>query len=133
MDSLRERYCARCGRRMEYRKRWASNWAEVRYCSARCRRTRVSKIDRALEEAFITLLDTRASSSVCPSEVARAVRPGEWETLMEAARSAGRRLAAAGMVEWVQRGQRVDPSTARGTVRVRRGPRWGSRASAGVP
>jgi hypothetical protein len=29
--------CAACGRPMVWRRRWASNWAEVRYCSDRCR------------------------------------------------------------------------------------------------
>jgi hypothetical protein len=29
--------CARCGRAMSWRKAWAKNWAELRYCSQGCR------------------------------------------------------------------------------------------------
>jgi hypothetical protein len=29
--------CAACGRPMSWRKRWSRTWAEVRYCSDRCR------------------------------------------------------------------------------------------------
>lgn len=30
--------CAACGRPMSWRKAWAKNWAEVRYCCDACRR-----------------------------------------------------------------------------------------------
>jgi hypothetical protein len=30
--------CVACGRPMTWRKRWAKNWDEVRYCSEACRR-----------------------------------------------------------------------------------------------
>ena len=30
--------CATCGRPMTWRKRWAKNWDEVKYCSDACRR-----------------------------------------------------------------------------------------------
>ena len=29
--------CARCGLPFEWRKKWAKNWDEVKYCSNRCR------------------------------------------------------------------------------------------------
>ncbi|MDX2191730.1 MAG: DUF2256 domain-containing protein [Gemmatimonadales bacterium] len=29
--------CARCGRPFQWRKKWEKVWAEVRYCSDRCR------------------------------------------------------------------------------------------------
>lgn len=32
--------CATCGRPFAWRKKWADNWDEVRYCSERCRRNR---------------------------------------------------------------------------------------------
>ena len=117
--------CGRCGRRMEPRRRWASKGQIVRYCSAKCRGLRLSGTDRDLERQIIRLLGrTDGGSSICPSEAARAVRPEHWRPLMEAARSAARRLAARGVVEWTQRGRRVDPSTARGPVRIRRGREW---------
>jgi len=35
---LPTRICARCDRQFAWRKKWARCWAEVRYCSDRCRR-----------------------------------------------------------------------------------------------
>jgi hypothetical protein len=32
--------CAACGRTMTWRKAWAKNWDEVRYCSDACRKAR---------------------------------------------------------------------------------------------
>lgn len=32
--------CLACGRPMSWRKAWAKNWSEVKYCSERCRRGR---------------------------------------------------------------------------------------------
>jgi hypothetical protein len=29
--------CMRCGLEFEWRKKWAKNWPEVKYCSDRCR------------------------------------------------------------------------------------------------
>ena len=76
---------------------------------------------RELERTVLTLLDERAAgATTCPSEAARAVGGDGWRELMEPARAAARRLVAAGEVEITQRGSVVDPSTARGPIRVRR-------------
>nr|WP_319802600.1 DUF2256 domain-containing protein [Marinobacter nitratireducens] len=32
--------CPTCGRPFAWRKKWARDWHNVRYCSERCRRTR---------------------------------------------------------------------------------------------
>lgn len=111
--------CARCGRTMEWRKSWARNWDQVRYCSDACRRRRVSATDAALEQAILDLLDAR-SGSICPSEAARAVDAEGWRDLMEPARQAARRLVARDEVEITQGGRVVDPSTAKGPIRIRR-------------
>lgn len=125
------RICATCGRTIEWRRKWADDWDQVRYCSKRCRRSRPGPVDRALESAIIELLaDRPASSSICPSEAARRVAPAGgdedegWRDLMEPARSAARRLVADGLVAIKQRGRVVDPSTARGPIRIARGPGW---------
>jgi hypothetical protein len=34
---LPEKICAACGRPFAWRRKWAANWEEVRYCSDRCR------------------------------------------------------------------------------------------------
>ena len=89
-------------------------------------------MDRALEETITRLLAARAASaSICPSDAARAVTATRsdgdddadgdaWRGLMEPARRAARRLVARGEVVITQRGRVVDPSTARGPIRIRR-------------
>lgn len=111
--------CASCGRSMSWRKAWAATWDEVRYCSDACRRRKVASVDVALEEAIVRLLDGRRGASICPSEAARAVAPDDWRPLMEPARRAARRLIARGALEMTQGGHVVDPSSARGPVRLR--------------
>lgn len=77
--------------------------------------------DSELEERIRALLDARsANSSICPSDVARAVAPDDWRPLMEPVREAARRLADAGEVEVTQKGAVVDPGSARGPIRIRR-------------
>jgi hypothetical protein len=113
--------CASCGRRIEWRKKWERDWDEVRYCSAACRRAKVSEADERYERRILELLDARAATStICPSEVARAESADDWRDLMEPVRKAARRLVAAGEVEITQRGSVVDPSTAKGPIRIRR-------------
>ncbi|MDX1977007.1 MAG: DUF2256 domain-containing protein [Pseudanabaenaceae cyanobacterium bins.68] len=34
---LPQKICATCGRPFTWRKKWAKNWLEVKYCSDRCR------------------------------------------------------------------------------------------------
>ena len=113
--------CASCGRTIEWRKKWARSWDEVRYCSDACRRHRVTDTDRALESSIRSLLDSRkGGATICPSEAAREVGGEDWRDLLEPARRAARRLVAAGEVEVTQGGTVVDPSTAKGPIRVRR-------------
>lgn len=108
-----------------WRKAWARDWDQVRYCSAVCRRRKVRPVDTALEVAIVELLAARPrSATICPSEAARRVAGDDddgWRELMEPARRAARRLVDAGEVEITQRGRVVDPSTARGPIRIRRG------------
>lgn len=119
--ALPTKTCAVCGRTMTWRTSWARTWDEVRYCSQACRRRRASPLDDRLEQAIRDLLQQRPrSSSICPSEAARAVSPENWRSLVQPARDAARRLVSSGEVEIVQGGRVVDPSTARGPVRVRR-------------
>ena len=113
--------CASCGRVMTWRKSWERNWDEVRYCSDACRKRRVRDVDTALESAIIDLLRARAQdASICPSEAARVVGGEDWRSLMEPARRAARRLVTNGTVEITQQGRVVDPSTAKGPIRIRR-------------
>ncbi|TVQ95335.1 MAG: DUF2256 and DUF3253 domain-containing protein [Deltaproteobacteria bacterium] len=116
-----EKTCAICGRRFTWRKRWAAVWDEIRTCSARCRGLRLGETDRALERTLLELLARRGRDpTLCPSEVARAVRPEDWRDWMERTRMAARRLVARGEVRILQGGRVVDPSTARGPIRIGR-------------
>jgi Protein of unknown function (DUF3253)/Uncharacterized protein conserved in bacteria (DUF2256) len=106
---------------MHWRKKWERDWDEVKYCSDRCRRDRLDDVDRALEASIVALLGERAGgATICPSEAARAVGADAWRSLMEPARAAARRLVAAGQVDITQGGRVVDPSTAKGPIRIRR-------------
>jgi hypothetical protein len=118
-----DKTCASCGRRIEWRKKWEHNWDDVRYCSDACRARKVSAKDRELEERIRSLLASRAATAtICPSDVARATTADEteWRALMEPVRRAARRMVAAGEVEITQGGSVVDPSTAKGPIRIRR-------------
>ncbi|MFF8288939.1 DUF3253 domain-containing protein [Streptomyces sp. NPDC016309] len=82
------------------------------------------RLDRRLERAILDLLARRApTATICPSDAARAVYEEDddgWRALMEPARSAARRLVTAGEVEITQGGRPVDPTEARGPIRIRR-------------
>jgi len=115
------RVCAGCGRAFSWRPSLARTWDEVRWCSDACRRRGVRPVDRALEAAIAELLDARArDATICPSEAARRVDEEGWRALMEPARRAARRMVAAGTLEIVQAGRVVDPSSAKGPIRLRR-------------
>jgi len=124
-DDRVDKVCGSCGRRIEWRAKWARDWDAVRWCSDACRARGVRPVDRELEKSILSLLEGRArGATICPSEAARAVsgdgRDDAWRALMEPARRASRRLVAAGEVEITQDGRVVDPSTAKGPIRVRR-------------
>ena len=121
MPAPSDRWCVVCGRTITWRRKWRDDWDQVKYCSAGCRRTGVSAVDEQLEDGIVELLGTRArGATICPSEVARAVGGDEWRPLMEPTRRAARRLVHREVVEITQRGHVVDPSTAKGPIRIRR-------------
>ncbi|MEM6731180.1 MAG: DUF3253 domain-containing protein, partial [Myxococcota bacterium] len=109
-------------RTIEWRKKWERDWEQVKYCSSACRRRKPGAHDRALEEAIERLLEQRGhGKTICPSEAVRAVfTDDEWRAHMEDGRRAARRLVAEGRLEITQGGKVVDPSTAKGPIRLRR-------------
>ncbi len=109
---LPSRSCVVCGREMTWRKAWERSFEEVRYCSAGCRRARLTSGDVALEEEVLAALRTSRRGAVIEPEQ---VVVGERESV----RRAVRRLAARGEVQVVQAGRVVDPSHARGPLGVR--------------
>ncbi len=113
--------CASCGRVMTWRKAWERTWDEVKYCSDACRKRKIGPQDTALEQSIVQMLDQRkAGATICPSEAAKFVGADNWRELMEPARRAARRLVARGEAEITQQGRVVDPSTAKGPIRIRK-------------
>jgi hypothetical protein len=41
--ALPSKPCVACGRPMSWRRAWAKNWAEVKYCSDACRRAKAGR------------------------------------------------------------------------------------------
>jgi hypothetical protein len=103
---------------MVWRKKWEKNWADVRYCSDACRRRKSLSSNIRLEARLLEMLSTR-QGTLCPSEVARREYPENWREWMEPVREAARRLVARGLVEITQQGRVVEPSSARGPIRIR--------------
>jgi len=110
--------CAVCGREIEWRKKWERSWPEIKYCSDRCRAAK-GGVRPDLAESILRLLGLRArEATLCPSEVLPAeLRSDQAE--MEKVRQAARRLVHEGRIEILQKGRVVDPSTARGPIRLR--------------
>jgi hypothetical protein len=71
-------------------------------------------------EALILALtaDRGLGKSICPSEVARALRP-DWQTLMTAVRQVACRLASAGQIEILRKGRPISPEDVKGVIRLR--------------
>jgi len=114
--------CAYCGREMAYRKKWEKNWAEVKFCSDRCRGDARRNKGQAqnLEALILVLLRERgAGKTICPSEVLP-MADRQNKELMESVRQAARRLCHQGEIEIVQKGAVVDPSEFRGPIRLRK-------------
>src|SRR3990167_7669659 len=106
--------CARCGRTITWRAKWARSWHEVRYCSDACRAgtsagaPATPGVEAALEQAICALLAPRTrGATICPSEAARVVGGEAWRPLMEATRQAARRLVVTGAIEITQGGRVV--------------------------
>ena len=83
-----------------------------------------AKTETQLEAAILELLAERGrNKTICPSEAAKLVGGKEarhdWESLMEPARAAAQRLVAAGRIVVTQKGRVIDPSTAKGPIRLR--------------
>ena len=108
---VEEKWCAVCGRVIEWRRKWARDWPSVRYCSASCRRTRLGEVDAALEAFLREQLARRRRAD--PRDAAAAL-----STPAEQARRAARRIIAAGEAVAIWRGRSVDASAVRGPFEI---------------
>jgi Protein of unknown function (DUF3253) len=78
-------------------------------------------MDKQPEDSILELLAARAATStICPSDAARAVGDENWRDLMGPARRAARWLVDAGEVQITQGGSVVDAATAKGPIRIRK-------------
>jgi hypothetical protein len=84
--------------------------------------------DETIAAHIVRLLAQRAAtSSICPSEVARAVEleDGAWRALMPQVREVAARLRDAGRLRITRGGHDIDPAALHtGTIRLVRGPRF---------
>lgn len=68
---------------------------------------------------IVQLLRERGGGSCCPSEVARALAPAGWRSLMDLVRRVAWQLAREGSLHILQRGRVIDGARARGPIRFR--------------
>lgn len=120
----KSKICKTCGRTFEWRKKWEKDWDVVKFCSDACRGHKPGEADKALEAAILELLAERGSDkTICPSEAAKLAggktQRKNWESLMEPARAAARRLVAEQKIVIMQGGKVVDGSTAKGPIRLK--------------
>ncbi len=72
-----------------------------------------------IEATILALTAQRGpAKSICPSEVARALRP-DWQSLLTEVRRVACRLAAAGQIDILRKGQVVAPAGVKGVIRLR--------------
>ena len=130
----KDKLCKTCRRPIQWQKKYEQDWDIIKFCSEACSGYRPGEKDSALEAAILSLLAERAADrdktkTICPSEAAKLVSGDardkdkvtrrDWEALMEPARAAARRLAAANKIDITQHGAAVNPSTAKGLIRLR--------------
>ncbi len=73
-----------------------------------------------IETTILALTEARGSAkSICPSEVARALKPEGWQSLMTPVRQAAIRLSEAGRIDILRKGKPVAPAAVHGVIRLR--------------
>jgi len=108
-----DKICSSCGRRFAWRRKWARDWEQVRYCSNACRRRGIDAADRDCESFLIAAVSAGRGRPVELGELAGA------RDEPERFRRAARRLAHQGRIELLQQGRVVDPAEIRGPVDAR--------------
>jgi hypothetical protein len=130
----KDKLCKTCRRPIQWQKKYEQDWDIIKFCSDACSGYHSGEKDAALEAAILSLLAERTADgdtnkTICPSEAAKLVsgdarhkdKPTrrDWEALMEPARAAARRLAAAGKIDITQHGAIVNSASAKGPIRLR--------------
>lgn len=81
-----------------------------------------AEFDERAAAAIRALTRKRAESSICPSDVARAIGGAAWRSRMPDVRRVAGELAERDEVVVTQKGEPVQIDQARGPVRITRGP-----------
>lgn len=82
------------------------------------------RAERLVAAARALLRHRRPEATICPSDIARVVGGSSWRAAMDDARAVAATLRGRGIVRVTQGGNEVDPATAKGPVRIGRGPQW---------
>jgi hypothetical protein len=120
----KDKLCKICRRPIHWTQQQARDWDIIKYCSDACRGTPSANADQTVEAAILELLTERGrNETIDPTEAAKRVGGTEtrraWESLLEPARAAARRLAATGKILITQHNHPVDPATAKGPIRLK--------------
>tara|TARA_Y100000768_G_scaffold91694_1_gene66132 strand:- start:841 stop:1221 length:381 start_codon:yes stop_codon:yes gene_type:complete len=116
-----QKNCSSCGRSFTWRKSFAKNWEDVKYCSNACRNRKLSKIDQQIENSILELLEAETySNPLSTDQIADFLDFGNDKNLLESIKRAARRLEMKSFVIITQDGKRVDSSTAKGHFQIRK-------------
>ena len=116
-----QKNCSSCGRSFTWRKSFAKNWEHVKYCSNACRKRKLSKIDKQIENSILELLEAETySNPLSTDQIADFLDFGNDKNLLESIKRAARRLEMKSFVIITQDGKRVDSSTAKGHLQIRK-------------
>jgi hypothetical protein len=113
---IEAKYCATCGRLIEYRS--SKNWQELKYCSKNCRLSKPNGFDKQLEREILRLLNMQKCIDI--DDAAKAYANEPWSGLRERGRRAARRLVQEGKIEFIQQGRVLEPSHAKGAIELRK-------------
>jgi hypothetical protein len=79
----------------------------------------MTPLEQRAETVILELVTERgAGKSICPSEAARLLDPA-WQSQLTLVRRAAVRLAVAGRIDILRKGQAADPLTVKGVIRLR--------------
>jgi len=75
--------------------------------------------DDTVDTAILSLVEARGvGKSICPTEAARILDPGNWRSRLNAVKQGAIRLAHAGKVDILRKGKPVDPANFKGVYRI---------------
>lgn len=76
-------------------------------------------VDQQISEQILAMVTARgAGKTICPSEVARTVRPDDWRQLMKKVRQSAIRLADGGAISIYRKGKPIPTDQVRGVIRL---------------